>query len=167
MDKKKTKVTEEKQEELQKTETTPGVSQQEHAGLKTLAEQLETNYKRALADYQNLQRRTQEEKAGWIKFAGQSVLLKLLPVLDTLMLAQKHNPDQGLNLSITQFLDVLKQEGVEKIDTLNKVFDPQLMECVDTQEGEDGKILAETRAGYLLQGQVLRPAQVKVGKAQN
>src|SRR5260221_14200086 len=124
----------------------------------------EGNYKRAVADYQNLQRRTQEEKVSWIKSASKDLILKMLPVLDTLILANKHLKDKGLDLSIDQFLKVLKEEGVEKIETIGKDFDPNLMEAITTQVGEDGKVLEEIRAGYRLYDQVLRTAQVVVGK---
>lgn len=135
--------------------------------LKTLATQLDNNYKRALADYQNLQRRTQEEKAEWIKMAGKDVVLKLLPVLDTLMMAAKHLQDKGLDLSIGQFLKVLQDEGVTRIETLGKAFDPNTMEAVTTQEVADkekGKVIEEARAGYMYHDNVLRAAQVVVGK---
>lgn len=122
-------------------------------------------YKRALADYQNLQRRVQEEKAHWIRNANKDLLLKLLPVLDTLNLASKHINDQGLTLSIQQFLDVLEKEGVKKIETVGKSFDPHTMECVETVVGREGKVLEEIRSGYMLYDTVLRAAQVTVGKA--
>src|SRR5258706_15110567 len=124
----------------------------------------ENNYKRAVADYQNLQRRTQEEKINWIKSASKDLILKMFPVLDTLILANKHLQDKGLDLSIDQFLKVLKEEGVEKIETIGKEFDPHLMEAITTQQGEDNKVLEEIRAGYMLYDMVLRTAQVVVGK---
>lgn len=141
--------------------------EQELEQLKGIATQLDNNYKRALADYQNLQRRTQEEKAEWIKMAGKDVVLKLLPVLDTLMMAAKHLQDKGLDLSIGQFLKVLQDEGVIKIETIGKAFDPNTMEAVTTQEVDDkekGKVIEEARAGFMYHDSVLRPAQVIVGK---
>lgn len=126
-------------------------------------EEFENKYKRALADYQNLQKRTQEEKSEWIRIANKELLLRIFPVLDTLMLANKHVNDKGLELAIGQFLDILKSEGVKRIETDGKMFEPKLMECVDVEEGEEGKVLEEIRPGYLLNDYVLRPAQVKVG----
>lgn len=126
----------------------------------------EEQTKRYLADYQNLQRRVQEEKIQWIRTANKDLLLKLLPVLDTLMLAQKHLQDKGLDLSIGQFLKVLEQEGVQKIETLAKEFNPHLMEAVTTkkEEGKSGKVIEEIRAGYIIDDKVLRSAQVIVGE---
>lgn len=139
---------------------------EEFEALKTLASQLENNYKRALADYQNLQRRTQEEKSEWIRMANREMILKLLPVLDTLMLAAKHLQDKGLALSINQFFQVLEDEGVIKIEVLGKAFDPHTMEAVTTQESggdKKGKVIEEVRTGFMFGDYVLRAAQVIVG----
>lgn len=141
------------------------VSKEEFDALKDLASQLENNYKRALADYQNLQKRVQEEKSEWVRSANKELLLRILTVLDTLILAQQHVQDQGLQISVQQFLDVLKGEGVTRIETAGKEFNPHLMECITTEQGEENKVLEEIRAGFMLYDKVLRPAQVKVGKS--
>lgn len=132
--------------------------------LERLLEETELKYKRALADYQNLEKRVQEEKGSWIRLANKNLLLRLLPVLDTLMLAAKHAEDQTLQVTLQQFLSVLQNEGVTKIETEGKEFDPKTMECVVTEDGEEGKVLEELRAGFMLSDTVLRPAQVKVGR---
>jgi molecular chaperone GrpE len=128
---------------------------------------LENQLKRALADYQNLEKRVTSEKSEWIKSANKGLLLRLLPALDNLSLAEKHTQDEGISLSISQILSAFKEEGVEKIETLGKDFDPNLMEAVSTMDGDDGKVVEELRSGYTLFGQVLRPAQVVVGKGAN
>lgn len=140
--------------------------EKEFEALKNLSQQLENNYKRALADYQNLQRRTQEEKSEWIRMATKDFILKILPVLDTLRLTQKHIQDQGLELTIGQFDKVLQEEGIVQIPTLGKSFDPKTMEAVTTKEAdkkEKGIVVEEVRAGYIFGEYVLRAAQVIVG----
>lgn len=132
--------------------------------LKQQVEEFENNYRRALADYQNLQKRVQEEKSEWIRSGNKELILRILPVLDTLMLAQLHVQDKGLQVSIQQFLDVLKSEGITRIETVGKDFNPHLMECITIEEGEDNKVLQEIRPGYMIYDRVLRPAQVTVGK---
>lgn len=132
--------------------------------LKQKVEELENKYKRALADYQNLEKRAIEERKNWIKTANKELILRLLPILDTLILASQHVQDEGIVLSIKQFLGILKNEGVDPIETNNQIFNPQLMECVGVEDGEEGKVVAEIRTGYSLNGKVLRAAQVKVGK---
>lgn len=136
---------------------------EEFDALKDLASKLEDQYKRAVADYQNLQRRTQEEKREWAKFANKDMVLKLLPILDTLMLAEKHTQDKNFVLTVQQFLSALQEEGVVRIKTIGEKFDPHVMEAVTTTEGEEGKVIDEARAGYMLYDIVLRPAQVVVG----
>lgn len=133
--------------------------------LKQKVADFENNYKRALADYQNLEKRTREDRRNWIALANKELILRLLPVLDTLMMAAKHTDNQGLTLSIQLFLQALKDEGVEQIVTKGKQFDPHQMEVIDTVAGEDeGKVVEEVRAGFILGGKVIRPAHVNVGQ---
>jgi molecular chaperone GrpE len=89
----------------------------------------------------------------------------LLPVFDTLVLANQHVQNDGLQVSINQFLDTLKSEGVTKIDTVGREFDPEFMEAITTVEGDEGKVVNEVRTGFLLNDKLLRAAQVTVGKA--
>jgi molecular chaperone GrpE len=111
-----------------------------------------------------LQKRASEERQEWVRSANKDLLLRLLPILDTLNLAQKHIQNDGLKVSIAQFLDTLKTEGVTKIEAVGKDFDPHLMECITTEEGKENKVLEEMREGYMLYDKVLRAAQVKVGR---
>lgn len=157
------------QEEIKETEEIEKetVSQEEFDAIKDLASQSENKYKRAIADYQNLQKRVQEEKVEWIRSANRDLILRILAVLDTLMLAQKHTQDKNIQVSVQQFLDILKSEGVTKIDAVGEKFDPTLMEAIATDEGEEGKVLEELRIGFIMNDRLLRAAQVKVGKASN
>lgn len=127
-------------------------------------EELENQLKRALADYQNLEKRVQEEKKEWIRSANKELILRILPILDTLIIASLHSQDESLKVSVKQFEDVLKGEGIAKIETVGLEFNSQMMECVATEEGEENKVLEEVRSGYMLNDKVLRVAQVKVGK---
>jgi molecular chaperone GrpE len=67
-------------------------------------------------------------------------------------------------LAIKQFTDTLTAEGVRKIETKDKMFDPKQMECVAVEAGGEGKVVKEVLTGYMLNEEVLRPAMVKVGK---
>ncbi len=127
-------------------------------------EECDNKYQRALADYQNLEKRVREERINWIQNANKDLILRILPILDTLIKASKHSREISLKVSLDQFLDILKNEGVVRIDTHNKNFDPKLMECVETVKGEDGKVEEEVRTGYMLHNLLIRPALVKVGK---
>ncbi len=127
-------------------------------------ENLENQLKRALADYQNLEKRIVAEKSEWIKMANKDLILRLLPGLDSLILAKKHTKDEGVIVSIKHFLDALEAEGIKKIETEGQEFDPNTMEVVSTTEGKENMVVDELRAGYTLYGTVIRPAQVVVGK---
>lgn len=129
--------------------------------------EVENQLKRALADYQNLEKRMSEERSNWILSANKDLILRLLPGLDSLYLALKHTEDEGVKLSVKHFLDIFESEGVRKIVTENADFDPLLMEAVGTVEGEEGKVVEEARPGYTLNNNVIRPAQVIVGKESN
>lgn len=63
-----------------------------------------------------------------------------------------------------QLVEGLESEGLTKIETVDKEFDPNLMECLGVEQGEENKVMEELRTGYLLNDKLLRPAQVKVGK---
>ncbi|MDP3955408.1 MAG: nucleotide exchange factor GrpE [bacterium] len=127
-------------------------------------EELTNKWKRALADYQNLERRVAKEREDFVKFVSAGLILKLLPALDSLEKAETHLKDEGLSLAIKQLKQALEEEGLEKIETADKEFDPQEMECVEICRGKEGVVLEEVRSGCKLKGKVIRVAQVKVGK---
>lgn len=162
MDKNKKK-NEEKVEEVKEEQKTDN-KQEEVVHLKQKIEELENQVKRIFADYQNLEKRVATERREWLIKANKDLILKLLPALDFLLLSSKHIEDKGLKLSIQKFFDILSQEGVEKIETVDKEFDPNLMEGIKTAIGEDNKVVEELRPGFKMGEQVLRPAQVAVGK---
>ena len=139
-------------------------SKEEIAHLKQKIGELENQVKRVFADYQNLEKRVTLEKREWLTKANKDLILRLLPALDFLLLSSKHIENEGLKLSIQKFFDILKTEGVEKIETIGKEFDPNLMEGMKTVEGSENKVVEELKSGFKMGDQVLRPAQVMVGK---
>jgi molecular chaperone GrpE len=118
---------------------------------------------RALADYQNLERRTEEEKKDFAQYANSELILKILPGLDSLEKAQIHLKDPGLDLAIKQLSDGLKEAGVAEVETLGVEFNPRDMECLELVEGEEGFVIDEARKGYKLGDKVIRTALVRVG----
>lgn len=140
--------------------------------LKKQLDELEEKYKRALADYQNLQKRVEKEREEFLKFATSSLITKFLTILDHLESAQKHLKDRGLELLIKDFREILRQEGVVEIKAVGEKFDPAIQECIEAVKVNDknliNKVVEETRKGYKMQvgdeSRVLRFAQVKVGK---
>ncbi len=124
--------------------------------------ELENQLKRALADYANLQKRSEEEKKMAMRFANALLLVKFLDVLDGLEAAAASIDSEGLNLVIKKFKDILEGENVREIPTDGE-FNPELHEGIATVEGEkSGEIAEVLQKGYLLSDKVLRPARVKV-----
>jgi len=128
---------------------------------------LDDQFKRVVADYRNLEKRREEEKREFVQFANRDLLLRILPAFDTLIVAQKYIEDEGLRLSIKKLIESLRDVGVEKIEVEGKDFDPNFMECIETIEGEENKVVQELTPGFTLYGKTLRPARVKVGKVSN
>lgn len=123
----------------------------------------EEKYLRALADYQNLVKRTAKEKEDFIAFAAEELIRKLLSVLDNLEVAKENFKDKGIELIYNELWNILKDEGLERILIKeDEQFDPTRMEGISVEEG--GKKLKEVRPGYLLKGKVIRVARVKVIK---
>ncbi len=127
--------------------------------------QLTNNWKRALADYQNLERRVREEKEQFAKYANAELFKKLLPALDNLAKVGGHLKDKGFDISFKNLWNVFESFGVKQIDALNRGFDPKTMEAIETVEGKEGIVVEVLRNGYSLHDYVLQPALVKVGKS--
>lgn len=133
--------------------------------LKEKVEDLENQLKRSVADYRNQEMRFNEEKKEFVKYANRDLLLRLIPAFDTLFLAAKYVTDEGIKLTIKNLENALSEVGVERIEVEGKPFDPSVMEVVTTGEGEDDMVLEELRPGFMLNGKLVRPANVKVGKS--
>ena len=117
---------------------------------------------RALADYQNLVRRSQQERLALFKLASKEFVQGILQPLEFLSLAAAQINDQGLNMVLTQLWDALREQGLEEIEVINKPFDLNSMEVVDT-ENEGKKVIKVVRKGFRLNGEVIQFAKVVLG----
>lgn len=135
----------------------------------------EHKYKLALADYQNLLKRTAAEKAEFAKYANENLIHEIIPVFDNLKTSMEHAGDadknswlEGIKFIIKQFRDTLNNVGVEEIKTIGEKFDHNIMEAMSSEETEDKKldhtVAKELKAGYKLNGKVIIPARVVVYK---
>ena len=144
------------------------VKKDETSLLKQRIEELDNNYKRALADYQNLEKRSKEERSNWIINANKDLIMKFLSVLDDLYRANKHLKDEGLRLIIQKFFGILNKEGLTEIPpTKGNVFVPESMRSIatiDVDGEQEGRVVEEALTGYKLNGEVIRPAEVIVGQ---
>jgi len=129
--------------------------------------------KRLKAEFENYRKRMVREQTQMIERASAAIVERLLPVLDNFelaLMAADRTKDyesmvRGVEMVYGELLEMLKREGLERIESLNKPFDPELHEAVMHAEGEGDEIvvLDEMRPGYKLGGRVIRPAMVKVG----
>lgn len=133
--------------------------------LKKQIDEWKGKYTRVLADYQNLDKRAQEQVGEARKFAAEMILQRILPVLDTFTKVKNHIKDMGFDLAYKELLAVIEEQGVTPIQVLGAVFDPHQMECIEVVEGKDNEVVEELLSGYMFRGKVLRVAQVKVGKS--
>jgi len=172
MDKKQTKTDSKKtdkipQEDLVKKLEIEKLSS-EIVQLKQQVDEFKNKYLRAIADYQNLEKRINDERFELMKMANKNLLIRILPFLDNLGKAEVFVKDQGLKISKDHFLQILKEVGLEEIDILNKDFDPVSAEAIDIIPGkEDNKVVEVLRKGYKFGDKIIRVAQVKVSKKIN
>jgi len=127
---------------------------------------LEDQLKRAIADYRNLERRSFDERMDAIKYANKKLIEALLPAFDTLFLADKFTEDENVKMTIARILEILKENGIEKVDTNDVNYNADTMEVLEVVDGKDEKVIEEVRPGFKIHGKLIRPAQVKVGKVQ-
>ena len=131
--------------------------------LKEQVELLETKWKRAAADYANLEKRVAMQQAEFVRLANAGLIEKLLAILDDLERAAGHIKDKGLQMILKQFNSVLRSEGLEEIRAEKEQFNPETMDCVEMKEGKNNQVIEVRKKGYKLNGKVLRPAEVVVG----
>lgn len=131
--------------------------------LKRQVEDYKNKYLRALADYQNLEKRVAEEKKQFQQTVNKNLLLKMLTIVDDIEKAEIFIKNKGLSMVKDRFIKLLLEEGVKEIDVLGKPFNPHLAEAIEISEGKEDNIVNEVlRKGYYYYDSVLRPAQVKV-----
>lgn len=140
-----------------------GQTNEELENLQKELEETKNKYLRSLADYQNLEKQTKTWRDEFIKFANQDLITKLLEIVDDLEKAQEHFQDEGLKIIIDKLCDVLKNNGLEEISADGEKFNPEEMEAIQVEPGEeDHKVAKVLQKGYILNGRVIRPAKVSV-----
>lgn len=148
------------------------MSRQTKAELLQQIGELTEALQRERADAENIRRRSEEDRRQALGAGKRAAIEQLVPLLDNLHRAFAFAPkDIASNswvkgvLGLDKQLESLMNEfGLTKIETVGKQFDPETMEAVSTEEGEGPEhvVLEELQSGYLLNGQVVRVAMVKV-----
>ena len=140
------------------------------------ARQSHERWLRERADLENLKKRAARERAETMKFANESVLRDLLPIVDNLERAVAHAESggdgqplvEGVALVLKSLHDVLERHGVKRIEAKGTPFDPaqhEAMAHVESTEHEPNSVIEEHQPGYRLKERLLRPALVSVAKA--
>ena len=131
------------------------------------------SWQRAAADYQNLKRRLEQERAEAARLANAALVINLLALLDDLERALRTVDAklagltwiEGVWLIYRKFQAVLENAGVTEIQAEGRPFDPQVHEAISEAPGEEGNVVSVVQKGYQLGDRVIRPAMVVVGKA--
>jgi molecular chaperone GrpE len=157
-------------------ESTPEALQEQLLEQRRKAEEYLDHLQRLQADFNNYRRRANQEKLQAVGRGKEDVLRALLPVLANLRLALQHAQEdantirQGVQMIWQQFESFLRDQGVERLETVGQPFDPAKHEALSTAPAAantpSNTIVAEINAGYMLDGRLLRPAQVVVARAE-
>ena len=158
------------------------MEEQQLEKLKQQRDEYLDGWNRTKAAFINYKREEDDRMRMLAEYARSAVVLRVLPILDSLARAEKEIPaDQkdsqvvkGFLQIVSQWREFLKQEGIAEIETVGKPFNPALHEAVGevdpsppvggSGQEESGMIVEEVEKGYIRDGMVLRPAKVKVTK---
>lgn len=126
---------------------------------------------RTLADFDNYKKRAAADRQEFAKFANQTLITDLLPVLDgferAISAANAHKDIcEGLGLIKRQLEGVFNKYGVKEVEALGKPYDANFHQAMAQQEddGPEGIVIQEMQKGYTLHGRLIRPAMVIVSK---
>lgn len=131
---------------------------------------------RMTAEFDNYRKRVDRERRELSEAAAADLIRDLLPIIDDLERAMAAAAGtstdsalvKGIELSHRQLIEQLRRRGIEPMDSIGQMFDPQVHEAVGSVPADgrpDGEIVAEFRKGYRAGGRLLRPAMVQVAKA--
>ena len=131
---------------------------------------------RLAAEFENYKKRSAREMNDFRKFANESFVKAMLPVVDNLDRAiessinDKHENSsvvEGVNMTLREILKVFKQYGIKPFESLGKTFDPSLHQAVMQEDDEaypENTVSKELQKGYMIHDRLLRPAMVVVSK---
>lgn len=157
------------------TTDTEAALRQELAEAQAKAAEYLDGWQRARADLSNYRKRVEREQADIRKQANAALIARLLPILDDFQRAFQTIPVdlrgltwiEGIALIERKLDAILESEGLVPIEAVGQPFDPTLHMAVMQEESdqyEDGTVIAEFQKGYKLNDRVLRPSYVKVAK---
>jgi molecular chaperone GrpE len=132
---------------------------------------------RVMAEFENYKKRIEREMNDYRKFANESLIKEILPIIDSLEKALEVSDDQnekslgglreGVEMTLKGLLTGLEKFGVVPIQSLEEPFDPNFHQAVmqdESTEHADNTVVQELQKGYLIGDRLLRPAMVVVSK---
>ena len=137
---------------------------------------LEEKVKTTQAELVNYRKRKDEETEGMLKYANQSLITEMLPILDTFERALQGEENlseemkkyyEGFKMTYSNLLAILKKYGVEEINRVGQIFDPKEEQALLTESREDLEdevVIEVLQKGYKLKDRVIRPASVKINQ---
>ena len=156
---------------------TPSETAPKESTAKTAEPDYRDQYVRLYAEFDNYRKRTEREKAALITYGKKDFALKMLPMYEVLLRQQKLLQDgkeqdpkalqDGMRMIVTELDKAFSAEGIQKMDVLDKPYNPDTQEVVATipaPADKDGLVIDEVKMGFMMHGQVLRPASVVVGQ---
>ncbi len=156
-------------------EAVPLSAAEQLESLRRERDELRDQLLRKRAEFENFRRRTERDRQAGVAEGESAVLVELMPVIDHLEQALKSAGDvgslrEGVELILRDLLGTLAKLGLVAHDPVGRPFDPLRDQALahEAAEGvEDGIVLETYRRGYLLRDRLLRPALVKVAKAES
>ncbi len=138
---------------------------------KTRAEANLAGWQRAQADFINYKRRSEQGKEDLTKFANDTFILHLLPILDDFERALTSLPTEldkvawadGVRLIERKLRTTLEMQGLSQIKATGEPFDPRFHEAIRQDKGKEGIVIEEVQKGYKFHDRVIRPSKVVVG----
>lgn len=131
---------------------------------------------RATAEFDNYKKRSERELGDFRKFANESLIKELLPVMDNLERAIESSAGEaaaasiveGVDMTLKEIYKVLEKFNLKSLESEGKPFDPNFHQAVmqeETDEMPDNTVLKVMQKGYILHDRLIRPAMVVVAKA--
>lgn len=134
------------------------------------ANQWESKAKKIKADFENYKKDEGDRKKKWQQDAKKELAEEMIEVMDNMERAlltaeEDSSVYQGVKMVADQLYEKLEDEGLQRIDAEGEEFDPQMHKAVDTETHEEhNRIVEQRRKGYMYDDEVLREAEVVVGK---
>jgi molecular chaperone GrpE len=132
-------------------------------------------YMRTYAEMENIKKRGIKERQEFTKYANESFIKEILPVIDNLQKAISHAQNdrnssgllEGIQLTLDGLMKTLEKAGVKEIEAEGKPFDPSFHEAISQQIDDKvgpGHVIMELQKGYLLNGRLIRPSMVIISQ---